>query len=111
MSDGNWQVASQLELYPLEQVQSTTTSTMLQAQTHRRLIWKAQGFSSRFYGRGRGGWQKGSGGDEKGEKGWKGKGKGKGKGKQDRKGSWENPGGKGRENPWKDNKEEAGKKA
>lgn len=108
MTDGNWQVAAQLELYPLEQVQSTTTSTMLQAQKHRRLLWKAQGFSSRVFGKGRGGWPKGSGGDEKGEKGWKGKGKGK-KGKNQ--GGWNPKGGKDGENPWKDNKEENTKKA
>lgn len=112
MTDGNWQVAAQLELYPLEQVQSTTTSTMLQAQKHRRLLWKAQGFSSRVFGRGRGGWPKGGGGDEKGEKGWKGKGKGKGRGKnQDAKGGWNAQGGKGGDNPWKENKEEVAKKA
>ena len=116
MTDGNWQVAAQLELYPLEQVQSTTTSTMLQAQRHRRLLWKAQGFSSRVYGKGRGGWMRGNGGDEKGfEKGWKGKGKGRGKGKnqgqQDHKGSWGNSGGKDGANPWKENKEEMNKKA
>ena len=114
MTDGNWQVAAQLELFPLEQVQSTTTSTMLQAQRHRRLLWKAQGFSARPFGRGRGNWQKG-GGDEKGyEKGWKGKGKGRGKGKwqnQGGKDGWSNPGKGEGGNPWKDNKEETAKKA
>ena len=114
MTDGNWQVAAQLELFPLEQVQSTTTSTMLQAQRHRRLLWKAQGFSARPFGRGRGNWQKG-GGDEKGyEKGWKTKGKGRGKGKwqnQGGKDGWSNPGKGEGGNPWKDNKEETAKKA
>ena len=35
LGDDNWQVASQLEMFPLEPVQSATVSTMLQAQRHR----------------------------------------------------------------------------
>ena len=114
MMDGNWQVASQLELYPLERVQSASTSTMLQAQRHRRLLWKAQGFSSRVYGLGRGGWQKG-GDEEKGnQKGGKGKGKGKGRGKGQHGGGkdgWGNSGKQDGGNPWKENKEDVPKKA
>lgn len=106
LSDGGWATASQLELYPLEPVQSATMSTMLQAQKHRRLIQKSQGWygNSRFWGQtGRG---KGGGANEKGKKGEP-KGRGKGKGKQSPKeGSWS----KAESNPWKENKEEAGKK-
>ena len=106
LSDGRWAIASQLELYPLEPVQSATMSTMLQAQKHRRLIQKSQGWygNSRFWGQtGRG---KGGGANEKGKKGEP-KGRGKGKGKQSPKeGSWS----KAESNPWKENKEEAGKK-
>lgn len=114
LSDGNWQVASQLELFPLERVQSTSTSTMLQAQRHRRLLWKAQGFSSRVYGLGRGGWSKGGDEEKGGAKGGKGKVKGKGKGKGAKHGGkdwWNNAAPPEGDNPWKENKEEAPKKA
>ena len=108
MSDGNWQTAAQLELFPLEQVQSASTSVMLKAQKHRRLLWKSQGFTSR-QARGKGGWWR-SGGDEKGSekgsgKGKKGKSKHKGKGSAGGEGSW-----KGDSNPWKENKDEPPKK-
>ena len=105
MTEGNWQAASQLEIFPLEPVQSATTATMLEAHKHRRLILKSQGFSSgnRWWSNaGRG---KGSPGQEKGKKG-DGRGKGKGKGKPQNK-DW---GAKGDGNAWKDNKEDAGKK-
>ena len=45
LAEGNWQVASTLELFPLEPVQSAGTSTMLAAQQHRKLIWKSQGYT------------------------------------------------------------------
>ena len=105
MSDGNWQTAAQLELFPLEQVQSASTSVMLQAQKHRRLLWKSQGFTSRNF-RGKGGWWK-SGGEEKGSE--KGPGKGK-KGKGKNKTKYGGGDGKGDHNVWKDNKEEPPKK-
>lgn len=110
MSDGNWGTAAQLELFPLEQVQSASTSVMLQAQKHKRLLWKSQGFTSRNFFRGKGGWWR-SGGEEKGSDKGPGKGK-KGKGKyKTKQGGSGDGGGKGESNPWKDNKEEPGKKA
>ena len=71
LAEGNWQVASTLELFPLEPVQSAGTSTMLAAQKHRRLIWKSQGYPS---GGGGNWWSqnnkgKGKQGAEKGKKG------------------------------------------
>ena len=107
LSEGNWQAASQLEIFPLEPVQSATTSTMLAAHKHRRLILKSQGYTepNRWWpGTGRG---KGGAGQEKGKKGDQ-RGKGKGKGKpQNKEGSW---GSKGENNPWRDNKDDANKK-
>ena len=105
MTEGNWQAASQLEIFPLEPVQSATTATMLEARKHRRLILKSQGFSSGNRWWSNAGWGKGSPGQEKGKKG-DGRGKGKGKGKPQNK-DW---GAKGDGNAWKDNKEDAGKK-
>lgn len=107
LTDGNWLTASQLELFPLEPVQSTSTSTMLKAQKHRRLLLKSQGYS--MGGRG---WTgpskgKGQGAYEKGKKGDN-KGKGRGKGKNQSKEGWPS---KGEANPWRENKEEPGKKA
>lgn len=105
MSEGNWQAASQLELFPLEPVQSATTATMLEAHKHRRLILKSQGYSTdnRWWpstGRGKGAQQ--------GEKGKKDDGRGKGKGKpQGKDKSW---GAKGDVNAWKDSKEDPPKK-
>ena len=105
LGEGGWQTASQLELHPLEPVQSTSTATMLLAQKHRRLVLKSQGVApGRWWGGGRG---KGYGGQEKGKKGDPGKGRGKGKGKGGKESSWGN---KGESNPWKENKEEAPKK-
>ena len=94
LGEGGWQTASQLELFPLEPVQSATTATMLQAQKHRRLIQKSQGvYPSRWTGSGAG---KGKGGaagwTDKGKKGEP-KGRGKGKGKSQKKeGAWNNKG-------------------
>ena len=105
LGEGGWQTASQLELHPLEPVQSTSTATMLLAQKHRRLVLKSQGVTpGRWWGGGRG---KGYGGQEKGKKGDPGKGRGKGKGKGGKESGW---GSKGENNPWKENKEEAPKK-
>ena len=106
LGDGNWLTASQLELYPLEPVQSTSTATMLEAQKHRRLVLKSQGlggYGNRWWGgtgRGKGNYS------EKGKKGEpKGKNKGKGKG-QSKEQSW---GSKNEANPWRENKEDAKK--
>lgn len=79
LNEGSWSTASQLELYPLENTQSASTATMLQAQKHKKLIWKSQG-----YGGGRGWNNKGKGGkwQNQEEKGGKGDGKLKGKGKK-----------------------------
>ena len=104
LSEGGWQTAAQLELHPLEPVQSASTATMLMAQKHRRLVQKSQGLTpGRWWYSGKG---KGQGGQEKGKKGDGGKGKVKGRGKGAKDSSWtpkEN-------NPWKENKEEATKK-
>jgi len=104
LGDGNWQVASQLEMFPLEPVQSATVSTMLQAQRHRRLIQRSQGYTpnrwnSQGGGKGRGGqpWS------EKGKKGDAPKGKGKGKGRGAGKGS---PAHKNEVSHWKETQEE-----
>lgn len=105
LAEGNWSTASQLEMYPLEPVTSTSTSTLLEAQRHKRLILKSQGYTGgyRYWGGATG---KGRGNFEKGRKGdgpFKGKSKGRGKGNKDASGA------KG-ENPWKSNKEDPGKK-
>eukprot|EP00435_Cladocopium_sp_Y103_P035000 s165_g9.t1 len=109
LGDGNWLTASQLELYPLEPVQSATTATMLEAQKHRKLVMRSQGWSggnSRWWpaaGRGKGG-----GYSEKGKKGDQ-KGKGKNKSKsQTKEGGWNS---KGDVNAWRDSKEDPAKKA
>lgn len=90
------EMPSQLELYPLEPVQSATTATMLEAQKHRKLVLKSQGLGgsgNRWWsgaGRGKGNF------NEKGKKGDpKGRGKGKGKGQTKDQG-WT---GKGENNP------------
>ena len=107
LTDGNWSTASHLELYPLEPVQSTSTATMLEAQKHKRLVLKSQGYapSGRWWsptGRGKGGAQV-----EKGKKGNT-KDRNKGKGKSNTKdGGWSS---KSDPNPWKENKDEAPKK-
>ena len=106
MSEGSWQTAAHLELYPLEPAQSANTATMLQAHRHRRLVLKSQGINTNRWwgGSGRG---KGNSGGEKGKKGdQKGK-KGKGKGNNSRENNWS---GKGDVNQWKDNKEETPQK-
>ena len=107
LSEGHWGTASQLELHPLEPTQSTSTATMLQAQKHRKLVWKSQGFvpQRNWGGPGRGkGYQ-----NEKGKKGG-GKEKGRNKGRGGYKGNDWQQNGKGEGNPWKDNKEETPKK-
>jgi hypothetical protein len=106
LSEGSWQTASQLELFPLEPIQSTTTATMLQAQKHKRLLWKSQGLVP-YRAWGGGGKGKGQAFQEKGKKGDGGKGRGRGKGKGGKEAPWSN---KGETNPWKDNKEEPPKK-
>eukprot|EP00435_Cladocopium_sp_Y103_P061842 s163_g23.t1 len=109
LGDGGWQTASQLELFPLEPVQSATVSTMLQAQRHRRLVQKSQGYvPSRWTGSGAGkGKPNSNSWSEKGKKGdLKGRGRGKGKG-QNKSNQW---GKKPEENPWKENQEDPGKK-
>eukprot|EP00435_Cladocopium_sp_Y103_P050130 s489_g15.t1 len=107
MTEGNWQTASQLEMYPLEPIQSASVATMLEAHKHRRLVMKSQGYP------GGGRWwpstPKGKGANpvEKGKKGdLKGRNKGRGK-NQNKDQSW---GSKGENNAWKENKEEAPKK-
>ena len=111
LNEGSWSTASQLELYPLENTQSASTATMLQAQRHKKLVLKSQGYApGKWNGKGRGGWQ------YQDEKGGKGDGKGKGKGKKvgrKGKGQWNN---NPDNNPWKENqwkdpaKEESAKK-
>ena len=106
LSEGHWGTAAQLELHPLEPTASTSTATMLQAQKHRRLLWKSQGFYPPR------GWNnQGKGKTQQGEKGKKGGGKdkGRGKGKGNGKGGDWNQNAKGGANPWKENKEEAPK--
>ena len=105
LGDGNWQVASQLEMFPLEPVQSATVATMLQAQRHRRLIQRSQGYNlnrwnSPASGKGKGGqpW------NEKGRKGDAQKGKGRGRGRGAGKG-------KSEVSHWKESQEEPGKQA
>ena len=108
LTDGGWGTASQLELHPLEPVQSASTATMLEAQKHRRLVLKSQGLGTTSWwstsGKGKGGFpyrEKGKKGDGK----VKGRGKGRGSGKD---AGWS--GSKGESNPWRENKEEAPKK-
>ena len=107
LSEGNWSTAGYLELYPLEPVQSTTTSTLLEAQKHKRMVWKSQGYAG--YGRA---WQpsgKGKGGAPA-EKGKKGGGKYQNKGKNKSSSKDSGTAKTGEANPWRDNKEEPGKK-
>eukprot|EP00435_Cladocopium_sp_Y103_P035369 s2720_g9.t1 len=108
LSEGNWTTAAQLELYPLEPVQSASTATMLEAHKHRRLVMKSQGLTpgSRWWpaaGRGKGAPQ-----TEKGKKGdgKRNKGKGKGAGKES---TWSQKGDPSN-NAWASNKEEPPKK-
>ena len=108
LAEGSWATAAQLELYPLEPVQSAMVGTMLQAQKHKRLLQKSQGIQTNRWGvpgpgkgRGAGGWS------EKGKKG-DGKGRGKGKAKGATKdASWPK---KGEPNPWKETQDDPGKK-
>ena len=108
LTDGGWGTASQLELHPLEPVQSASTATMLEAQKHRRLVLKSQGLGTTSWWSASG---KGKGGFPYREKGKKGDGKVKGRGKGRRSGKdagWS--GSKGENNPWRENKEDAPKK-
>lgn len=109
LAEGSWSTASQLELYPLEPVQSANTATMLEAQKHRRLVLKSQGLpvSGRWWGNFSGKGKAGSGGErtQKGEPKGRGKGKGKGGNKAQ---NWS--ANKGQQNPWAENKEEPPKK-
>ena len=116
LQDGNWNVASTLEMYPLQPTSAAPVSTMLRAQKHRRLIWKSQGYQE---GKG-GGWSNWQKGNQKGQGPQEDKGKGKQKGKNNNKGKgkgnwnqnwnyWPNQGnnyGNQKGNPWKENKEE-----
>lgn len=106
LSEGSWSTAAYLEMFPMEPVQSVSTSTMLEAQKHRKLVLKSQGYPTSG---GRNWWPSGKGrGNYGGEKGRKGEGvKGKGKNKtRGGKDSWSNKG----QNPWKENQAEPGKK-
>lgn len=108
LAEGGWSTAAQLELYPLEPVQSATVGTMLQAQKHKRLLQKSQGIQPNRWGVPPGG--KGRGAGQWTEKGKKGDNKGRGKGKTKGAGkdaSWPK---KGDANPWKESQEEPGKK-
>ena len=108
LAEGNWATASQLELYPLEPIQSASVATMLQAQRHKKLVQKSQGVTTGRWGGGNYGKGKGGGWNEKGRKGDQ-KGKTKGGGRGAGKGAnW--PGKKGDSNPWKETQEEAPKK-
>eukprot|EP00438_Fugacium_kawagutii_P000234 Skav212279 [mRNA] locus=scaffold732:326080:334230:- [translate_table: standard] len=44
LTEGNWATAAHLEMHPLEPVSSTSTATLLEAQRHRRLVLKSQGY-------------------------------------------------------------------
>eukprot|EP00435_Cladocopium_sp_Y103_P028113 s1612_g7.t1 len=106
LSEGTWTTAQHLELYPLEPVASASTSTMLEAHRHRRLVLRSQGLPAAGNWWGSTGRGKGAGAREKGKKGEP-KGR-KGKGKNSQKDQpW---GGAKGENPWKENKEEPPKK-
>ena len=108
LAEGNWTTASQLELYPLEPIQSASVATMLQAQRHKKLVQKSQGITTGRWGGGNYGKGKGGGWNEKGRKGDQ-KGKPKGGGRGAGKGqNWQ--GKKGEPNPWKETQEEAPKK-
>ena len=100
LAEGGWSTASQLELYPLEPVQSASVATMLQAQKHRRLVQRSQGFSPSRWTSGNKGKGKGGSWSEKGQKG-ENKGKGKGKGRNGKKGDVA---------AWKETQEEPAKK-
>ena len=106
MSEGGWSTASQLEMFPLEPIQSAGTAAMLAAQKHKKLVAKSQG----NYYQPQQWWSSGGKGkgSQKGEKGKKGE--AKGKGKQKTKGGRDHQWWQRSENPWKENKEEAAKK-
>ena len=108
LAEGGWATAAQLELYPLEPVQSASVGTMLQAQKHKRLLQKSQGIPPGRWGVPPGG--KGRGAGQWTEKGKKGDNKGRGKGKTKGAGKdapWPK---KGDANPWKETQDEPGKK-
>ena len=107
LSEGNWATASQLELYPLEPIQSASVATMLKAQRHKKLVQKSQGLTPGRWGGGNYGKGKGKEGGAKGQKG-ESKGKTKGGGRGGNKGQpWTR---KGESNPWKESHEEPAKK-
>lgn len=108
LSEGNWSTAAQLELFPLEAVQSASVATMLQAQKHKRLLQRSQGVPPQRWNNGGQGKGKGLGWSEKGRKG-DAKGRGKGpKGKAAGKNqTW---GKKGEVEQWKEAQEDATKK-
>lgn len=105
LSEGSWSTAAYLEMFPMDPVQSVSTSTMLEAQKHRKMVLKSQGYptsggrSWRPSGKGRGSY-----GAEKGRKGEGSKGKGKSKYRGGKDNS--NKG----QNPWKENQADPGKK-
>lgn len=108
LTEGSWSTAAHLEVHPLEQVTSTSTSTLLQAQRHKRMVLKSQGLGSS----GQRPWWNNSGkgrGNYSYEKGGRGNSQNKGKGKGKQKGGKDVWGAKG-DNPWKNNKEEPPKK-
>lgn len=107
LTEGGWATAGQLELYPLEPVQSASVATMLQAHKHRRLIQKSQGWTPGRWTQGGPGKGKGGGWTEKGKKGDP-KGRGRGKGRNQGK----DGGGsrKGDVQAWKESQEEVPKK-
>eukprot|EP00435_Cladocopium_sp_Y103_P014177 s2345_g3.t1 len=101
LTEGGWSTASQLELYPLEQVRSASTATMLQAHKHRRLVQKSEGYTPGRWNYNPNNKGKGNSWQEKGRKG-DAKGRGKGKNKS--------PSKKGDVAAWKDSQEEPPKK-
>lgn len=52
LSEGHWNTASHLELFPMDNIASATTSTLLEAHKHRRTVLKSQGYGggTRWWG-------------------------------------------------------------
>ena len=113
MLDSNWGTARFMEIFPMEEQNSSSTSMLLATRKHAKMITKMQNPNVtqnwNIWGRGRG---KGGGSNWYSNENAKGDGKGKGKGKKGKdsnKGKWSAQGDWNQED-WKNKKEKEGEK-